>query len=120
MDKSLLRQRDLSDTITSQRFFLLEPIREYALEKLETAGEADQLRGDHTVYYLQLAEEVVTQCTSVKLESVLEQLEQEHNNMRAALQWTCDSCNLAEHCGVSGAVEDTFMRGASGLMNSSL
>lgn len=90
IDKSLLRQSDVSDTTTTQRFFLLEPTREYALEKLETAGEADQLQRDHSVYYLQLAEEVTAQWASRKLDSVLEQLEQEHNNMRSALQWARD------------------------------
>ncbi len=91
IDKSLLSQRDLSATETSQRFYLLEPTREYALEKLEASGETDKLRYDHAVYYLELAEAVTAQWASLKLDSVLEKLEREHNNMRAALQWARDT-----------------------------
>ncbi len=93
IDKSLLHQRDVSDSGTSQRFYLLEPTREYALEKLEAAGDADKLRHDHALYYLELAEGVTAQWVSQKLDSVLEQPEWEHNNMRSALQWALDNRN---------------------------
>jgi tetratricopeptide (TPR) repeat protein len=91
IDKSLLHQSNASETSTTQRFFLLEPTREYALERLEAVGEGDKLRHDHAMYYLDFAEAVTAQWASLKLDSVLEKLEQEHNNMRAALQWARDT-----------------------------
>ena len=114
MDKSLLHQRNAFDASNTQRFCLLEPIREYALEKLEATGEADKLRYDHTLYYLDLAEAVTAQWASLKLDSVLEQLEQEHNNMRAALQWARDSGSSTLGLQLGGALW-RFWRSGGGI-----
>src|SRR5439155_9551472 len=51
VDKSLVRLRE------QDRFWMLETIREYALEHLEGSGEAEELRRRHADYFLALAEE---------------------------------------------------------------
>jgi predicted ATPase len=81
VDKSLLRHTD-------ERFWMLETIREYAAERLEESGEADELRRRHAKRLLALAEELEPK---VREESVrggregLDRLEREHDNFRAAL-----------------------------------
>lgn len=78
VDKSLLRATD-------GRFGMLEMIREYAAERLETAGEADQVRRAHAEHYLTLAEAAYPTTISISPAPALEQLETEHDNLRGAL-----------------------------------
>jgi predicted ATPase/class 3 adenylate cyclase len=54
VDKSLLRQTD--DGSPEPRFFLLDTIREYALERLRESGELEALRRRHTDYFVAFAE----------------------------------------------------------------
>jgi len=79
VDKSLLRH-------TQERFWMLETIREYATERLEASGEAEELRRRHAAHFLALAEEAEPHLPAYRREW-LEQLEQEHDNLRAALDW---------------------------------
>jgi predicted ATPase len=53
IDKSLVRRRE---TAYGPRFWMLETIREYAAERLNDLGEAEQLRTRHAGYLLALAE----------------------------------------------------------------
>jgi len=53
IDKSLVRHRE---TAYGPRFWMLETIREYAAERLNDSGEAEQLRTRHAGYLLTLAE----------------------------------------------------------------
>jgi predicted ATPase/transcriptional regulator with XRE-family HTH domain len=82
VDKSLLRQRAEPDGAT--RFTMLETIREYALERLEASGEAEQVRRQHAHYYLAFSfdrpaddEETWTRL-----------VDREYDNLRAALEWS--------------------------------
>jgi predicted ATPase/class 3 adenylate cyclase len=84
-DKSLLRQRDGRDG--EARFWMLETIQEYAREKLQESGEAAVLRREHALYFMRLAEEGEPHLTSERQEEWLERLEEEHDNVRTALQW---------------------------------
>ena len=71
------------------RFAMLETIREYAAELLETGGEADETQRAHALYFLALAE--ATQPESVvptrRQRWWWTRLEREHDNLRAALRW---------------------------------
>ena len=59
VDKSLLVVQDASAPDGGlPRFEMLETIREYAVERLDEAGEAPRTRDRHAVYYLALAEQV--------------------------------------------------------------
>ncbi len=101
VDKSLLRQVSDSNEpvvdfglLNESRFVFLQPIREYALEKLSARGEAEPLRHAHAEYFLDVAERIADQWDSSAVEPVLEQLEREYDNMRAALEWARDSGDL--------------------------
>ncbi len=86
VDKSLLRQTE--DPDGEPRFTLLETIREYALERLKASGEAKALRRQHAEYYLALAETAEPELHRAEQLLWLQRLEQELDNLRAALAWS--------------------------------
>jgi len=88
VDKSLVRPVEGSGD--EPRFTMLETIREYALERLEASGEAEIMRRYHAAYYLALAETAEPKLYSPELLLWLDRLEQEHDNLRAALRWTIE------------------------------
>ncbi|HEY0069990.1 MAG TPA: tetratricopeptide repeat protein [Chloroflexia bacterium] len=92
LDKSLVRQSGQEDEDVSidwePRFEMLETIREYAKERLEGSGEEEQIRYWHAEYYLALAETAESELRGPQQGEWLERLEQEHDNLRAALQWS--------------------------------
>ena len=69
------------------RFVMLEPIREYALERLRESGEAEDLRRQHALYFLALAEEAKPHLVGPQQVKWLDRLEEENDNLRAALAW---------------------------------
>jgi predicted ATPase len=79
VDKSLVRVRE------GDRFWMLETIREYATERLEESGEADQLRRRHAEHFLALAEEAEPNLKGSP-KQWLDRLQREHANLRTALQ----------------------------------
>jgi len=80
VDKSLVRVRE------HDRFWMLETIREYAAERLQSSGEAEELRRRHAEHFLALAEETEPLAREVD-PATLDRLEQEADNLRAALDW---------------------------------
>jgi predicted ATPase/class 3 adenylate cyclase len=85
IDKSLLRQ---SESVGEQpRFVMLETIREYGWEALSAGGEVEATRQAHAVYYLALAEETAPQLQGPQIGEWVRRLEQEHDNLRAAMGW---------------------------------
>jgi len=81
VDKSLVRVREVD------RFWMLETIREYALEKLDESGEADELRRRHAEHFVALAEEAEPTLLGGDPLEALDRLEREHDNLRAAFDW---------------------------------
>jgi predicted ATPase len=86
LDQSLLHQEIGSDD--EPRFIMLETIREYALERLEEAGEELVMRQCHASYFLQLAEMASPWLWGVGQGRWLTRLEVNHDNFRAALAWS--------------------------------
>ena len=69
------------------RFWMLETIREYALEQLRAAGEDDEIGGRHARFYAGLVERAEPELTGADQASWLERLQVEHANLQAALGW---------------------------------
>jgi predicted ATPase/transcriptional regulator with XRE-family HTH domain len=67
------------------RYRMLEPIRQYAHEKLEECGEAGEVRMRHARYYLALAEEAEPLIRGRDQIEWLDRLEAENDNLRAAI-----------------------------------
>src|SRR5207244_4397677 len=67
------------------RFTLLETMREYARERLAASGEELEVRGRHAAYYGELAVAADSALRGPEQREWLDQLEREHDNLRAAL-----------------------------------
>ena len=87
VDKSLLQHVE-QQTEEEPRFVMLESIREYALERLESHGETQAARRAHATYFLRLAEEAEQGIAGPQQATLLERLEREHDNLRATMQWS--------------------------------
>ena len=85
VDKSLLREEEGPGG--EPRFVMLETVHEYAREKLEESGEAEELRKLHAHYFLALAEEAEPELKGPRQYEWIERLEAEYDNMRAAFSW---------------------------------
>lgn len=72
----------------SVRYRLLELIRQYGYEKLLESREEDGLRRKHGHYYLSLAEQGHAARAGLRQAESLRRLEREHDNFRAALEWS--------------------------------
>ena len=97
LDKSLLRQEERAEE--EPRFVMLKTIREYARERLEVSGKAEEIRRMHAEYFLALAEQQGPEETAW-----LERLDLEHDNMRAALSWMLESEDAEPELRLSGAL----------------
>ena len=85
-DKSLLRQSEAADG--SVRFGMLETIREYAEERLDESDEEDAIRRRHAAHYLGLAEHRSEQLGGPDRKAALDAMGREHDNLRAAIDWS--------------------------------
>jgi tetratricopeptide (TPR) repeat protein len=84
---SLLRECSLvqtSETPHGKRFRMLEMVREYSLEKIP-ADEYIEIQLRHALYFVALAIENRTELNSLQHTAALERLNQEEDNLRAAL-----------------------------------
>jgi predicted ATPase/DNA-binding CsgD family transcriptional regulator len=72
------------------RYRLLQPVRQYALDKLEESDEAEEARHLHALFFLRLAEKTETQMRGPEQAAWLDRLEAEHDNLRGALSWTLE------------------------------
>jgi tetratricopeptide (TPR) repeat protein len=70
------------------RFLMLETVREYALERLVESGEEAALRRRHAEYFVVLAETAEPELWGPHQVKWLQRLEIEHDNLRAALEWS--------------------------------
>jgi predicted ATPase/DNA-binding CsgD family transcriptional regulator len=87
-DKSLVRPDAARDG--GARFALLETVREFALERLQEAGEADRVRRRHAGYFLGLAEAAEPHLRGTDQVVWLDRLEAERDNLREALRWAVE------------------------------
>ena len=78
------------------RFRLLESIRQYAWEKLQESGEANAIRQRHCDWFLKMAETAHAEWRGPKQKELFDQLEIEHDNLRAALDWSTRESSGAE------------------------
>ena len=93
-----------------QRFVLPEPVREYAREQLAARGEAETLLRVHASYYLALAEAAMEHWDGATAHAAIAQLDREHDNIRAALQWARDGGDRTLGLQLAGALRKYWRR----------
>ena len=104
VDKSLLRH-------THERFWMLETIREYAIERLEDSKEAEELRRRHAYRFQALAEEAEPHVDDEVLRGGrewLDRLERELDNLRASLDQLAISGETERASLMVGALSDLW------------
>jgi len=79
VDKSLVRVRE------SDRFWMLETIREYAVERLEASGESD-IRRRHAEFFNERVESV-----SLSVDAYFTPVLADQGNFRAAVDWSLEN-----------------------------
>ncbi|HEX2272787.1 MAG TPA: BTAD domain-containing putative transcriptional regulator [Acidimicrobiales bacterium] len=85
VDRSLLAFEPGADA----RYRMLETVREYGRERLAEADEADEVRRRHAAYFLDVAEEAERlHWTPGGGRKAVRRLEQELDELRAAIDWT--------------------------------
>jgi len=73
------------------RYRFLETIRQYAMEKLSEAGESEQARDRHYDYIMNIAQGSNKDIFGMESITWLDQMDAEHDNLRAALEWSISS-----------------------------
>jgi predicted ATPase len=102
VDKSLVRQWDGAEG--EPRFGLLETIREYALEQLEKRGELEEMHRRHAERLLELVEAAEPELTRENQAVWLERLDEENDNIRAALAWATTAGEVELALRLAGAL----------------
>jgi predicted ATPase len=103
VDKSLLRH-------TGERFWMLEIIREYAVERLDELDAAAELRHRHTEHFLALAERADSELARERQADWLELLERDYANLRSALAWSLRSEAPALGIRLAGALSQFWSK----------
>jgi predicted ATPase/DNA-binding CsgD family transcriptional regulator/tRNA A-37 threonylcarbamoyl transferase component Bud32 len=94
------------------RLYMLQTIREYGLEALAACGELERAHNAHAAYYLALAERAEKALVGAEQGSWADQLERDHENIRAALQWLLDHHEIEKTLRLATALQQFwFLRG---------
>ena len=101
-DKSLVV---IEQTDGESRYRLLETVRQYARDRLLESGGGEAARQRHRDYYLALAEEAEPKLTGTEQSKWLSRLEEEHDNLRSALEWSCAAEEPAAALRLCGALQ---------------
>lgn len=100
VDRSLVYT--IKGTDQSMRYNRLETLRQFAQQKLRSRKQEDVIMNRHLQYFLKMAEEAYDEQLESQLKC-LNKLEQEHDNLIAALMWS-DKNSPEEFVRLSGAL----------------
>jgi predicted ATPase/class 3 adenylate cyclase len=89
VDQSLVRRYETD--WGHSRFSMLETIREFGQEQLRASGELDVLRRRHAEHFLALAAEAESHLTAEDQVEWLDRCDEDHPNIRAALEWAIEA-----------------------------
>ncbi len=104
VDRSLLRATEAGG---ANRLVLLETIREYASDRLaEAATEAEAVRNRHAAHYRALAVASAGVLTDPRRDAILDQLDRELPNFRAAIDWAVAAGDLDSAVEIAVSLRD--------------
>jgi predicted ATPase/DNA-binding XRE family transcriptional regulator len=105
LNKNLVKRTSIGEEPSTEeaRFTMLETIREYALERLDASGEADKLGLLHAEYFLAIASALDAVFMGASQVELLNRLDRDYDNMRAALTWTIETnrVDIAAQIGIA-------------------
>jgi len=103
IDKSLVRRRARgSDKAT--RYAMLATIREYALERLDEVDPDQATTRLHAAFFLSLAERAYPNLRAAQSGNWLDRIEDDHDNMRAALEFALTRADGGTALRLAGAL----------------
>jgi predicted ATPase/transcriptional regulator with XRE-family HTH domain len=100
VDKSLL----LVEQQDQPRYRFLEPIRQYARDKLNETRESNLIQDRHLNYYLRVAEEAEPYLFGVGQQDWKNRLELDHDNLQVALAWSLESNQIEAGLKMAGSL----------------
>lgn len=86
------------------RFGMLQTVREFAQEQLDAEGERSSIGRRHAGWFLDFAEEAEPHFRGPEMLRWLESVQQEHDNLRAALLWAIENDAAELGLRLSGAL----------------
>jgi non-specific serine/threonine protein kinase len=86
------------------RFAMLETIREFGLERLAESEDDGPVRERHAAFFLELAEQAEEGLLSEREEEWLARLEQDRDNLRAAVRWSVTAADPTPGLRLAGAL----------------
>ena len=104
VDKSLVRRR-----WDSNRFLMLDTVREFAVEQLAKSPSQERLRQDHAQYFLSVA--VSTNLSADKFEggTRIDRALADLQNFRVAIEWTLRAGEIALGLQIATALENLWV-----------
>jgi DNA-binding CsgD family transcriptional regulator len=91
IDKSLVVAEPEEKWDGAMRYRMLEPVRQYAQEKLEKSErDVEATKRRYASFFLALAEKAEPELEGPQQQELLERLEVEHDNLRATLSWSLE------------------------------
>ncbi|HEY3312784.1 MAG TPA: tetratricopeptide repeat protein [Anaerolineales bacterium] len=100
VDKSLLLVEQQDQT----RYRFLEPIRQYARDKLNETRESNLIQDRHLNYYLRVAEQAEPHLFDAGQQDWKDRLESDHDNLQVALAWSLESNQIEAGLKMAGAL----------------
>ena len=91
------------------RYRLLETIRQYAQEHLDSSGDGDRLRAAHAAYYTDFAEEAIARVVGPEGIEWELRLRREYDNLRTALTWATETADFDIAVRLLGMWDALFM-----------
>jgi non-specific serine/threonine protein kinase len=85
--KSLVVAKAGTEQEGALRYRMLEPVHQYARERLEERGEADAVQNRHAASFLALAERAGPELRGPRQVMWLKRLDTERDNLRTAMRW---------------------------------
>lgn len=102
VDKSLIVSvANLGD---EPRYRMLDTIHSFGWEKLSASAVVSALRDRHLMHFLDVAEASDTEAAGADLGHMLQRLDLDHDNLRAAIEWSLTSGQVAAGLRIGGAV----------------
>jgi predicted ATPase/DNA-binding XRE family transcriptional regulator len=101
IEQSLVTQGSVVD---GSRYGMLEPVMQYALERLEESGEIAATRERHAEHFVTLAEIAKPVFLGSEYPVWSERLEREHDNLREVLRWVRNEGEVCIGLRIAGAL----------------